>query len=37
MSPLFIAIVVIMAVLAILGNVEGVANHALNVLKTPNR
>ena len=32
MSPLFIAIVVIMAVLAILGIVVGVANDAVNLL-----
>ena len=34
MSPLFIAIVVIMAVLAILGIVVGVANDAVNFLNS---
>ena len=34
MSPLFIAIVVIMAVLAILGIVVGVANDAINFLNS---
>ena len=33
MSPLFTAIVVILALLAVMGIVVGVANHAVNFLK----
>ena len=35
MSPLFTAIVVILALLAVMGIVVGVANDAVNFLKSP--